>query len=678
MNITTPITELHRVGKTLSLRLKRLGIETVYDLLLHFPFRYEDYRKVVTIRDLRPEASVTIRATVELITNRRTHHKRKIITEAVVADVTGRLSIVWFGQPFITKNLHAGDEVFFSGVVRMGFLGPTLTSPQYEKIIHGGTPLHTARIIPVYPLTAGITQKQIRFLLSQAAPCITKIDEWIPVDIRTRAHVIPLSHAIQEIHFPRNETLYAAAERRLKFDELFELQLRASYLRRLRRSAAAPQIAFHEAETKLFVSRLPYTLTPDQKIAAWEILKDLQQPQPMNRLLQGDVGSGKTVVAGIAAYNTALSGFQSVFLTPTEILTLQHYETLLDLFGETLSIAILTRTVCKVGKIEKTKKELIEAIESGSVSIVIGTHAVLGEDVTFRRLGLVVVDEQHRFGVEQRHALRSLSPHFLSMSATPIPRSLALVLYGDLDISTIRIKPAGRQPIVTRVLAPHHPEEAYERIREEVEQGRQAFVICPLIDGEENSDGGNGKKKTVLAEHKLLAEKVFPDFRVGCLHGKMSAKGKIMADFAKGKIDILVATSVVEVGVDVPNASVMVIEDAERFGLAQLHQFRGRVGRGSHASYCFLFSSVDPVPDRLRYFEGTTDGFALAEYDLRDRGPGDVFGTDQSGIVQLRMASLSDYDLIRLARRIAEEIDLDEYPALIERARWIEKNIHLE
>ena len=684
MYLYTSVVHLNRVGKTVANRLSILGIKTIRDLLFHFPFRYEDFSHLVSISQLQEGAEVTTHGKVELIGNKRSPRKRKIITEALVSDGTGQLRVVWFGQPFLTKNLHVGDEVYLSGRVSSDMLGMQMVSPVYER---GSTGTHTARIVPMYPLTAGVTQKQLRFLMSQIIELANEVEDWLPEELRERIDLMPLAEAIRTIHFPENLDEIKHAERRLKFDELFVLQLRAEMIRQSLKRSKAPALNFQETEIKKFVAGLPFVLTKDQKVAAWEMLQDMQKPEPMNRLLEGDVGSGKTVVAALIMYNAVLNGTQAAIMAPTEILAKQHLQSLKQLLPEQ-RLALLTSSEVKCEQVElreKTKKgveeEVKQHIAAGNIEVIIGTHALLTRDVQFHNLGLVVVDEQHRFGVDQRKVLKEKSgnleatPHFLSMTATPIPRSFALTLYGDLDVSFIRQKPEGRKEIKTRLVAPHHRQKAYEFIRVQVQQGRQVFVICPLI---ESTD----EKKSVMAEFKKLSTQIFSDLRVEYLHGKMKPKEKdeVMLRFVEGKVDVLVSTSVVEVGVNIPNASVMMIEGAERFGLAQLHQFRGRVGRAEHQSYCFLFTDIhsQEVQKRLSFFEKTTDGFVLAEYDLQTRGPGDVYGTAQSGMMQLRLATMRDVELIKLAREVARGIDFEQYPTLKEKVQEWENSVHLE
>ncbi|MBD3311630.1 MAG: ATP-dependent DNA helicase RecG [Candidatus Magasanikbacteria bacterium] len=687
MQLNTKVRQLNRVGKTLEKRLSRLGIETVEDLLYYFPFRYEDYSKTVNIEDLKDGEQVTVKGKIELIANKRSPRKRKIITEAVVVDETDRIKVVWFGQPFITKNLRAGDTVYLSGKVNDSMFGMQMIGPAYEKEGKTGT-THTARIVPIYSLTSGITQKQIRFLMSQVIKMAEKLDDWLPDDILEQVDLVPLKDGIKGIHFPEDKIDLAQSEKRLKFDELFLLQLRAEILRQSIKKSQAPQIKFKELETKKFVDALPFTLTKAQKIATWEILQDLEKRTPMNRMLEGDVGAGKTVVSAIVMYNCILNDFQTAMMAPTEILAKQHFESLLNLFNDNLKIGLFTRTQKIINDKKASKKEFISLLESGDVDIVVGTHALLVDKVNFKDLGLVIVDEQHRFGVEQRKKIKEQSgnkkttPHFLSMTATPIPRSFALTLYGDLDLSIINEMPKGRKPVKTRLVDPHNREKAYEFIKDQVKQGRQVFVVCPLIEEGQNVSTGLSEKKSVMAEYEKLSKQIFPDLEIAYLHGKMKAddKNKSMKKFSEGKIDILVSTSVIEVGVDVPNASVMMIEGAERFGLAQLHQFRGRVGRSSHQSYCFLFTDSDSekAQKRLGYFESTNDGFKLAEYDLKLRGPGDVYGVAQSGMMNFRLATMRDVALIKMSRDIARGIDFKKYPSLKEKIADWEEKVHLE
>ncbi len=676
LKLETSVTEINRVGETLAARLKRLGIFTVRDLLYYFPFRYEDFSQVSQIRGLQANQLVTIAVRIEMIAAKRSPRRRALLTEAVVSDASDRLKVVWFNQPYIAKTLAVGDQVYLSGKVTVDRYGISLVNPSYERI--KPDTVHTARVVPLYPLTDGVTQKQLRYLLSEVIGLAAEVPEWIPDEILKRVELISLPEALKEIHFPVNQKSLATSLARLKFDELFLLQLRAEMLRQQLARVKAPVIKFLADKIKNFVAGLPFELTKDQRVAAWEIFQDLEKSEPMNRLLEGDVGSGKTAVAAMALFLAAETGHQAALMAPTEILANQHFETLSKFFANNnFSIKLVTHS--KVAK-KSDREKLYEEIKSGEINIVIGTHALLSEGVEFKNLGLVIVDEQHRFGVAQRRlvkeksGLKNAEPHFLSMTATPIPRSLALTLYGDLALSQLREKPAGRLPIKTRVVAPHQRQKAYEFIREQVKNGRQVFVICPTINADE--------KKSVTVEYEHLANDVFKELRVGFLHGKMKAveKDAAMTAFASGAIDILVATSVVEVGVNIPNATVMMIEGAEAFGLAQLHQFRGRVGRSDWQSYCFLFTDSDSekANQRLAFFEKTTDGFELAEFDLETRGPGEVYGTVQSGLMQLKLATLQDTDLIKKARAAARGIDFKKYPDLKKAAAKWEAETHRE
>ncbi|MBI2989846.1 MAG: ATP-dependent DNA helicase RecG [Candidatus Magasanikbacteria bacterium] len=693
MDLQTPVRHLSRVGKTLESRLKRLGIETLKDLLFYFPFRYEDYRQILPISELKDGQRVTISGTVELIANRRSHRKRTMLTEALVSDGTEQLRVLWFGQPFIIKNIKTGDRVYLSGKIKEDMLGVQMVGPAYEKV-RPDVSSHTARIVPLYHLTDGITQKQLRSFIHQILKekIHKSVEDWLPKMIMNKTGLMLLPVAIQEIHFPKDEAFLKKAETRLKFDELFILQLRAEMIRQSIKEARAESIFFKEREIKDFVSSLPFGLTQDQKKAAWEILRDLGKETPMNRLLEGEVGSGKTAVAALVLYAVALNKKQAAFMAPTEILARQHFESLSRLYKDKIVLGLLSASESELFNgafTQKTKKgkreELLGLLKEGAVDILVGTHAILSESLRFNNLALVIVDEQQRFGVEQRKKIREQSgdrntePHFLSMTATPIPRSFALTLYGDLDISVLKEMPAGRKEIKTRFVDPHNREKAYDFIREQIKKGRQVFVVCPLI--EEDLEKGNDRK-SVLAEYEILSETIFPDCNIAHLHGKMKSaeKDKITKSFAAGETQILVSTSIIEVGVNIPNASVMLVEGAEHFGLAELHQFRGRVGRSEHQSYCFLFSDSgsDTVKERLSFFEKCSDGFRLAEYDLERRGPGDVYGTAQSGMMNLRLATMRDTELIRKARELARGIDFGEYPLLKEKVQEWDHRVHLE
>ena len=688
IKLETSITQIAGVGEVLASKLKRLGMYTVRELLYYFPFRYEDFSQVSKINELQSGQLTTIAVQIEMIGAKRSPRRRLVLTEAVVSDESDRLKVIWFNQPFIAKTLQAGDKIFLSGKVTVDRFGLSMQNPSYERM--KAETVHTARLVPLYPLTEGITQKQIRFFINEIIGVADSVPEWVPQELLEKIKVPTISAALRGIHFPKDHDELTQSLQRLKFDELFVLQLRAEMLRQELARVHAPTIKFAIEPVKEFVKQLPFELTKDQRVAAWEIFQDIEKGEPMNRLLEGDVGSGKTAVAALALFLAAHNGFQGAIMAPTEILANQHLETLQKMFAHTdIPIALVTHS--KVAK-KSERAKIYEAIKTGEIAIVIGTHALLSEGVEFKNLGLVIVDEQHRFGVTQRKTmkeksglsrrspdrtkaeLRNAEPHFLSMTATPIPRSLALTLYGDLDLSQLREKPAGRLPIKTTVVSPHERQKTYAFIREQVKLGRQVFVICPTINADE--------KKSVTVEYEHLSKEVFLDLRVGWLHGKMKAvdKDMVMQSFATGEIDILVSTSVVEVGVNIPNATVMMIEGAESFGLAQLHQFRGRVGRSSHQSYCFVLTDSDSnkTKERLQFFEKNTDGFKLAEFDLETRGPGEVYGQTQSGLMQLKLATLQDTILIKQAREMARGIDFKKYPSLAKAVADWEAETHRE
>ena len=568
---------------------------------------------------------------------------------------------------------------------------------------------HTSGLVPIYPETEGITSKYLRFLIKPLLSNL-QLNDPTPEAILKKYDFPSLSDAIRNVHFPNSEGQVCVAKERLAFDDLMLFQIKALLERRKMNQLKSVPIPFNEELVKSFTANLPFELTKDQKIAAWEILKDIEKKYPMNRLMEGDVGSGKTVVALIAAYQIAKAarpdggrGYQTVFLVPTEVLASQHFKTMSSLVNDNgVKIGLLTASMSKINNENVPKKILKEKIFSGDIDIIIGTHAVLQKDVFFGKLALLVIDEQHRFGIKQRAKLvknTDIVPHLLSMTATPIPRTLALTIYGDLDISIIREKPKNRQKIITKVSAPSRRKEDYQFIRNEAKNGRQVFVVCPRIEisdpkSEVRTSGRQSKMnilwadvKAVEEEYKKLSQEVFSDLKVAMLHGKLKPKEKngIMSDFKNRKYDILVSTSVIEVGVDVPNATVMMVESAERFGLAQLHQFRGRVGRSGHPSYCLLFSSSGDksTNQRLKALVNCDDGFELAEKDMAIRGPGEFMGTKQSGMPDLAMASLANIDLIKKAHLEArlllkEDPSLSRYPLLKERLNEFQKMTHFE
>lgn len=693
-NLETSVKNISKIGQVTAGRLVKLGIETVRDLIFYFPFRHDDFSNVLKISQLKPGITASLEGRIDLIQNKRSPVKRKIITEAMLSDETGTIKIVWFNQPFLTKVLKVGDHIFIAGRVDYDYYGIQMTSPSYEKLGWGKETVHTARLVPIYSVTENLTQKQLRTLISIVLELADKIEEWLPSEILSKFEFLSAPKALREIHFPTSHEMLDKAKRRLKFDELFLLQLEAQTLRYNLTKKKSLSLSFKKDKIINFVKSLPFQLTDAQRKAAWDIFKDLERTRPMNRLLEGDVGSGKTVVAAMAMYNTVLNGHQSVIMAPTEILARQHFEGLKKIFPENIKMGLITRTEKLInfnaeqddGKINKEK--IIRFIRDGEINIAIGTHALLQENIKFKNLALSIIDEQHRFGVEQRKMLREKSgdpstmPHFLSMTATPIPRSLVLTMYGDLDLSILDQMPLGRKPIITKFVAAENRLKSYEFIRKQIKNGRQAFVICPLIDPSDKLGF-----KSVTEEYKKLKEEIFSDLSIGILHGRLKAKEKeeIMDRFLKNEINILVSTSVIEVGVDVPNATVMMIEGADHFGLAQLHQFRGRVGRSVHQSYCFLFSQSggQTAYERLAALEKSNNGFELAEKDLEVRGPGQVYGTQQSGMPDLKIANLSDYDIIKIAKNEAECImgqdpSLEKWPNLKNKIKSSISKVHLE
>jgi ATP-dependent DNA helicase RecG len=685
ITLETAISQLSRIGPKLTNRFAKLRLQKVIDLLYYYPFRYEDFSNIVPIAQIKTDVHTTIRGKINIIANKRSWRRRMFITECLASDSTATIKIIWFNQPFITRLLHPGDEVYFSGKAESSSYGLQMVNPSYEVVKKEQT--HTARIVPVYSLTANLTEKQIRYLIKLILPLAKTIPEWVPQDILKKYQLISLGQALREVHFPTNKKMLIQARTRLKFDELLLIQLKMQAIRQALSLAKAQPINFNQQLTKKFVDSLPFKLTASQKTTAWEILRNLHGSSPMNRLLEGDVGSGKTVVATMAMLNVIDNGCQAALMAPTEILAQQHYLTISRLFSKSkIKVGLLTRTNRKTRDKTITQKNILQQIATGKIQIIIGTHALIQQKVIFKNLGLVVIDEQHRFGVDQRKTLKQKSvttmPHLLSMTATPIPRSLALTLYGDLDLSVLTQMPLGRKKIITKIVAPEKRLLAYDFIRDEIKNGRQVFVICPLI---EESDKLGVKAAT--AEYEKLKKEVFPDLSVGLVHGKLKAteKDRVMRDFSLNKINILVATAVVEVGIDVPNASVMMIEGAERFGLAQLHQFRGRVGRAEHQSYCFVFTDSDSEKtlERLDALVTAKNGFELAEKDLTFRGPGEIYGLRQSGFPDLRIAKLTDIQLIQQTKEAASIIFTDDhslkkYPLLKEKLRIFDRQVHLE
>ncbi len=662
MNVGSSIEVIKGVGPATAEQLKKGGIETVEDLIQWYPRDYQDFSTVSHIADIEP-GNVTIKARCEAISTRPVRRGMRITT-ATLADDSGKIQAVWFNQPYRESQLKTGDEFVFSGVFEFSYNRYQLTNPSAEKL--ADLSKSDSVLMPVYRTVQGVKVPVLRKLINQLRPLMASLPETLPNEVVEGDNLMSRSESIQSMHFPESSKHLARAKERLAFEELFSLLLASRLNKNEINSLEGYPIIFDQPTVKNFVAELPFTLTDAQKIAAWDILQDLERSRPMNRLLQGDVGSGKTVVAGIAARQAQQKGYQTAFMAPTEILASQHAATLsrlLEPFG--------TRVGLLTGSVKgKPRQALLAAIRDGRVDVVIGTHALFQNAVDFHKLGLVVIDEQHRFGVNQRQALLAKSqkmPHLLSMTATPIPRSLALTVYGELDISILNQKPSHRLSIETKIWSPNSREQLYTIVERELEAGRQAYVICQLID-----DDVDKELKSVEAEHRKLRAGPFKHRRIGLLHGKLkpAEKESVMAQFSAGEIDILVSTTVVEVGVDVPNATVIIIEDADHFGLAQLHQLRGRVGRGEHQSYCYLVTSSSAKPSRrLREIEKSNDGFYLAEVDLQLRGPGEIYGRAQHGALNLRVAKLSDSQLIQRAQKSVDRLmatgfDLIQYKQL--------------
>jgi len=662
LGLDASVTRLQNVGPAYAKKLQRLGIERVGDLLYHYPRRYDDYSKLKTISQLMYGEEVTLLLTVGEAKTREVRGGLTI-TNVLLADPTGTIQVAFFNQPYLQQQFKSGRRIVISGMVDQHLGRLTLKQPEWEPL--SKELLHTARIVPVYPLTEGLTNRWVRRLINSVVEFwAPKVQDPLPESIRSQAKLPDLTTALREIHFPTSFEKMETARRRLALEEFLYIQIGVLRQRRKWREVPGKALRVDDKLISDLLASLPFQLTGAQKRSMDDILGDIQRSQPMSRLLQGDVGSGKTVVAAAAMLAAVANNAQAALMAPTEILAEQHFKTLEKIF-ETPVSGKPVRVVRLIGSLKNREKEQVRAqIAAGEIDIAVGTHALIQEDVQFKELALAVIDEQHRFGVEQRGTIRAkgYNPHILVMSATPIPRTLALTVYGDLDLSIIDEMPPGRQEIKTKWLEPRERERAYAFIRNQVKEGRQAFVICPLIEESENIDA-----KAAVEEYERLSKQVYPDLRVGLIHGKLrpAEKDETMGAFRDHAVDVLVATSVVEVGIDVPNATVMLIEGADRFGLAQLHQFRGRVGRGEHQSYCLLLADKSGVTsdERLRVIESTQDGFRLAEEDLKLRGPGEFFGTRQSGLPDLKIAKLSDVKILEEARTIAQEL-FDRDPEL--------------
>ncbi len=662
MDLATPLKFVAGIGPSLSYKLSRLNLNTVSDLIYHFPFRYDDFSQIKEAGESNLGETVTLKGEIWSIKNIYTR-SRKNLTQAIFNDGTSPILLTWFNQPYLIKQIKVGDKIQISGKLTKYQSKLSIIVPKWERLQTDlpskGETLHTGRLVPVYPETEGLTSKWIRAKISALLPqMVEQIQDPLPDSVRDG--MLKLSEAISKVHFPDNFEEAEKARYRLAFDELFLVSLATQRARKKwQNKPLVESLKISKKDIEGFTAKLPFKLTAAQGKVLKEIVADLQKKAPMNRLVQGEVGSGKTVVATIAAYLVYQSNLKTLFMAPTEILAFQHFETLSRL---------LVPFGIKVGIYTGSKKQ------AKDVDVVVGTHALLSPKLSTENVGLIIIDEQQRFGVEQRTILRNRAsvPHFLTMTATPIPRTVALTLYGDLDLSVINEMPKGRQVIKTHLVPEKKRQDGYKFIETKILEGDQVYIITPLIEESETLVTAKAAK----VEYERL-QKIFPKLNLGLLHGRMKSveKENVLEDFKSGKINILVATSVVEVGMDIPNATVMVIEGAERFGLAQLHQLRGRIGRGSKQSFCLLYTSIGSSPEersRLKYLEVTFDGLKLAELDLKIRGSGAIFGTAQHGRFEFKIASFSDLELVEKTRNAAGKIlnegsDLGKYPRLLEK-----------
>lgn len=677
MKLDSPVSALKGVGPVIQKGLARLGIFTVKDLLQYWPRRWDDFSSISKLSSIKPGRVAVLCKVLAVDVRRSARQPRLTITEAVLTDETGTIKAVWFNQPFLLNSLKKGEKYLFAGNFEFKNNYLSLNSPTIEAVTEDN---YKGKIYSIYPETSSISSKTLQKLVSQVASLAVELEDSLPVIVEKEHKLGSYSQALKYLHQPTSMAQIDEAKRRMGFAELFELVLTGLVIKKDIKTESSASIGFKKEVVEEVLSQLDFDLTDGQRKATWQILQDLESEQPMSRMLEGDVGSGKTLVALIASAMTLRAGYQTALMVPTEILARQHIVTIKKIFknmGITAELLISALS-------PKEKKQVQANVASGKTQMVVGTHALLSIGVEFENLGLVIIDEQHRFGVNQRRNLKSKAsfmPHVLTMTATPIPRSLALVVYGDLDVSVIDQLPPGRKPVQTKAVRDIDRSTVQFFVDQLLAQGQQAFIVCPLI--EENDTGG---MKSVKSEFARLQKTVFSHRRIAMLHGKMkpAEKQQIMSDFRDNKYDILLATTVIEVGVDVPNATVLIVENADRFGLAALHQLRGRVGRSSTQSYCYLFSeSENPVSyKRLQAMEKTTDGFRLAQIDLEMRGPGEIYGTGQHGLLDMRFADIFDVKLLEEVKQAAlafiTQQNMVQYPRTVERINSLKKLTSLD
>ncbi|MFH0803929.1 MAG: ATP-dependent DNA helicase RecG [Candidatus Tagabacteria bacterium] len=707
MNFNSLLTDELRLSEYQKRALNNLGFKTAKDLLWHFPFRYEEFASLSAVADLTEGIKATVCGKILETKMEKTWRKKMTIAEAVLSDGSGQINLVWFRQPYIAKMLKIGDAISATGKIQKnkkglpaGRQGFYIANPIYEKI--GAEEIRENRLVPIYPESAGLSSRWFRFAINKILKKVLaggNLKDPLPDFIVNRYHLPSLKTSLIYIHSPKNLKDAEAARKRFAFEEVFAIQLSRIKQRIQRDKQSCFSIKSEQKNIDEFISSFSFDLTSAQKKAINNILNDFQKKSPMARLLEGDVGSGKTVVAATTAFGVVKSGYQVAYMAPTEVLSRQHFKNFTDYFGPyAIKIGLITSSECLKfpskaypGKpTHISKSQLLKWTVSGEIPILIGTHSLIQEKVKFKNLAYVIIDEQHKFGTSQRQKLakKSIAPHLLSMTATPIPRTLALTIYGDLDLTLLDEMPPGRKNIITKIVSPRDRQSAYDFIREEIKKEHQAYVICPRINEQSDSKSLISlTMKSVKAEYEKLSKKIFPEYKVAMLHGQMKTqeKEKIMSEFREGKIKILVATSVIEVGIDVPNATVILIEGAERFGLAQLHQLRGRVMRSCHQPYCFIFTETNSLKSRsrLKALLKAKNGFELAEYDLKFRGAGELAGRKQWGISDVGMEALKNLKMVEAARTEAQNLlkqdsELKSYPLLAEKLTQQNTDIHFE